>query len=87
MDKPAFPCTYDKRMYSGDMESFNDMGMSLRDYFAAKAMQALITKLPLLDKEGQYSEKAQTDEIDAVRKGVAESAYNYANEMLKERDK
>ena len=28
--------------------------MTLRDYFAAKAMQAIITKLPVVDREGEF---------------------------------
>lgn len=46
-------------------------GMSLRDYFAAKAMQALIDKY-----EGE----------DGSMHGIAESAYAYADEMLKARE-
>lgn len=47
-------------------------GMDLRDYFAAKAMQALIPAL--------YQHPTLFDEL------VAESAYRYADAMLKARE-
>jgi hypothetical protein len=42
-NQPAFPCQYDEYFPLGN-------GMTLRDYFAAKAMQALI------DNDGLFSE-------------------------------
>lgn len=38
---PAFPPTYQNPMHGGPLEGFE--GMDLRDYFAAKAMQAAAT--------------------------------------------
>jgi hypothetical protein len=46
-------------------------GMTLRDYFAAKAMQGL-----LLDDNGDFSD----------RDWLAEKAYAFADAMLKARD-
>lgn len=40
---PAFPVHPDMAAQLGCVPSSSDAGMSLRDYFAAKAMQALIT--------------------------------------------
>ena len=45
MNQPAFPVEV---IYTQENEMFN--GMTLRDYFAAKAMQALI------DNDGLFSE-------------------------------
>lgn len=50
-------------------EDFN--GMSLRDYFAAKAMQAIVATVPHLA------------EVNPVH--VAEEAYEYADAMLNAR--
>jgi hypothetical protein len=51
-----------------------DRGMTLRDYFAAKAMQAF------LDQVGWKSDQKWFDEI-------AEGAYRQADAMLKARNK
>ena len=62
---PAFP-----------VESVADheyLGMSLRDYFAAKVMQAIVSTVPHL---------ATINPKDA-----AEEAYSYADAMLVERSK
>jgi hypothetical protein len=48
------------------------IGMTLRDYFAAKAMQGLITSASLNRTESWYDEER-----------VAESAYKMADAMLK----
>lgn len=53
-------------------------GMGLRDYFAAKAMQSIITRLgggPLV----------RSDEQDTFSM-VAEESYKYADAMLKQRE-
>ena len=59
---PAFPV-------SGDWSQIKDKGMTLRDYFAAKAMQALISEPSL---------KATMDEF-------AHRAYQIADIMMEER--
>jgi len=60
-DTPAFPHTIEPVT----------TGMTLRDYFAAKAMQGL-----LFDDNGDFSD----------RKWVAEKAYAFADAMLKARE-
>lgn len=57
-------------------------GMSLRDYFAAKAMQALIAQLysPAMP-EAQYNKEAK------AKNGIAKMAYDYADGMLEAREK
>ena len=64
---PAFPGTEDNYKFEGSA------GMSLRDYFAAKAMQALITTV--LDNVSSI------DPVDA-----AEDAYLFADALLAARD-
>ena len=56
-------------------------GMSLRDYFAAKAMQSIIANETLrnaIDKSTQTGA--------AMNKGIAIRAYSVADEMLKTRE-
>ena len=66
---PAFPASY----YTDDGQWAKRDGMSLRDYFAAKAMQGLLvaTVTPI-------TVWSQDD--------VAETAYNMADAMLKARE-
>lgn len=62
----AFPSPHDPK--TGTMQ----LGMELRDYFAAKAMQALIWN----------------QDVDLENKSdVAEVAYAYADVMMEARDK
>ena len=67
---PAFPVSTDNYHYEG---------MTLRDYFAAKAMQGLLAspRSPNVDKP----DLAVTDTL------VATFAYIMADAMLKEREK
>jgi len=62
-NQPAFPCQYEEHLPMCN-------GMTLRDYFAAKAMQAIITNHKLEDCD------------DFV---VAANAYQMADFMLKAR--
>lgn len=82
----AFPSNY--TLSDGALFIYN--GMTMRDYFAAKAMQSLIEKSTLLVqtilKDGSHH--GSTDEfMDIHRKGISESAYQYADAMLAEREK
>jgi hypothetical protein len=63
MNQPAFPCQYEEHLPTWN-------GMTLRDYFAAKAMQAIITNHKLEDCD------------DFV---IAANAYQLADFMLKAR--
>lgn len=65
---PAFPHSF---VAHPTEETFVAKGMTLRDYFAAKAMQALI-----------YRPESENWTIEEI----AIDAYSYANEMLKERE-
>lgn len=60
-----------------------ERGMSMRDYFAAAAMQALIAKIPLHDRTGEHGIHApEIDDIHGVRCDIAQSAFDYADAML-----
>ena len=67
---PAFPFVAED--HTGMMIN---MGMSLRDYFAAKAMQGFLDQLI---KQGWISDDLET---------VAETSYRVADAMMKERQK
>ena len=62
---PAFPTLEEHGFNSGEP------GMTLRDYFAAKALLGLLSDGSIRDKP----------------EGFAKSAYEVADAMLKERDK
>lgn len=60
-------------------------GMSLRDYFAAKAMQAICSDFKISDKvreDGDFDDEEEYFEFI-----IANSAYRIADAMLKERSK
>lgn len=67
---PAFPIL--QRDGNGNLLVYEDVGMTLRDYFAAKAMQAIVTALA----EGIRP-------ADIVK--LAGDAYAIADDMLKAR--
>lgn len=73
-DRPAFPIVWPLR--DGADTQYVDEGMTLRDYFAAKAMQALLSDF----------EKAP-DERDVCSHYAARRAYQVADAMLAERAK
>lgn len=55
-DIQAFPLEYEQQDVYGSKWKQNHAGMSLRDYFAGKAMQTLIGKLPKdIDKMSRVS--------------------------------
>ena len=66
MSQQAFP------IYHGGYGRADDYGMTLRDYFAAKAMQSI-----LLRSDSRFSTTLEF---------VGGKAYQYADAMLKARD-
>ena len=76
---PAFPVHPDMAAQLGCVPSSSDAGMTLRDYFAAKAMQGLIAspRLPLPAAHGA------SDVTDVM---VADLSYKMADAMLKARE-
>lgn len=79
---PAFPGQwYDFQPYTGDQVVREQWeGMTLRDYFAAKAMPALIQ----LFTTGDLTAK---DGRPATEEHIAEQAYCFADAMLAQRAK
>lgn len=71
----AFPMQFD------DVSS--QFGMTLRDYFAAKAMQAAIISMGDESSRRYYQNRPSID----VPSKIAEGAYVVADAMLKERGK
>ena len=67
---PAFPTN---QYANGISPSGFDTGMTLRDYFAAKAMQVLIAKMI-------------SEDFDFIQEDVAMGSYHMADAMLKERN-
>lgn len=54
---------------------YQDEGMTLRDYFAAKAMQAMISNPQMIDNDS-----------DAAVNYAASAAYKFSDAMLKARE-
>ncbi|NBT47708.1 MAG: hypothetical protein EBT07_07795 [Actinobacteria bacterium] len=67
--KPAFP-----------IPDFDEQGMTLRDYFAAKAMQATMNNL---DEQKYWGEEYSIEEMLLF---TAERAYEQADAMMKVRE-
>lgn len=55
-------------------------GLSIRDYFAAAALQGLLAKLPIVDQKGEWGDPVP-DKI-AHNREIAESCYWMADAML-----
>jgi hypothetical protein len=80
---PAFPIQGHSTRNGQGFQLVMSDGMTLRDYFAAKAMQAFITlHEEALNRDGacyDWSESGSSSEI------VSEQAYGVADAMLKAR--
>lgn len=73
---------------SSDLDPLHGVsGMTLRDYFAAQAMAAIIAKLSLMgtDPEGIAGILYSHDGKRAIMAQVAAGAYGYADAMLEAR--
>lgn len=83
---PAFPLRADRNDAGGICDP-REPGMSMRDYFAAKAMHAELTTCGVPGEACEaLVEAARRDGIDPVRK-IARNAYEIADAMLAEREK
>ena len=76
---PAFPMSGFDTRHGQPVQAVYQHGMTLRDYFAAKAMQGLMTR----KEQGGFDFAVY--EKDAMR--VALWAYDLADEMLKAKNK
>jgi len=77
---PAFPETI-RHMGPAGMAHEHEGGMTLRDYFAAKALQGWITLLG--DCIDEYENEPEA--FKQHQESVAETCYSYADAMLKAR--
>lgn len=81
-DNPkAFPCEY-RDSFEGNISGV-EQGMTLRDYFAAKAMQGILSNSELY---GIIAQKAKDDETTSQKINAALS-YSTADAMLRERNR
>lgn len=74
-DQPAFP------------NSFMDAGMTLRDYFAAKAMQAWVSAAAFNQSAEDLLKKSGIKSVKDTEAFLAMIAYDMADAMLTERAK
>lgn len=81
MEKPNNPPAF-SRPYSGT-NAYEQEGMSLRDYFAAKVMQATLSNVELRI----VAQKAGKELGLTVTQATAKDAYEFADAMLAERVK
>ena len=72
----AFPSNYHKT-------EVTETGMDLRDYFAAKAMQALITHYGAYYEDGNYGKDYKVPDVNEV----SEYCYVQADAMIEARNK
>jgi hypothetical protein len=83
---PAFPTSHEEPDdYNGHNNSKKiviDQGMTLRDYFAAKAMQSLLTNETLYLSTVSIAEKAGM----SIEAALTQMAYQVADAMLKARE-
>ena len=77
----AFPVDYVPGVMNGEP------GMTLRDYFAAKAVAALIAEPPWHQSVVSVSARLSRPEENDEAANFASAAYRIADAMLKERDK
>jgi len=80
-DIPAFPRPYSHDDYLEDIDYLAQDGMTLRDYFAAHAMQAMLSNTEFLVRV-----IADQDVGDNPKERVSNVAFAYADEMMKARE-
>ena len=80
---PAFPRNPRSGIYEGEYD-----GMTLRDYFAAKAMQALLSHHGAYEEDARFCSKKEALEREFALPNdvLGEYAYGVADAMLKERE-
>ncbi len=55
------------------------------DNYAAAALQALIAKSPMIDKQGELGEKKSEEEMQEIKKELCRTAHAYATWMIQTR--
>lgn len=78
--EPAFPALPITRDFNGEI-LYQAKGITIRDYFAAKAMHVIMPSVvEILQKQSMSKEK--TDQLKA---GAAEACYGMADAMMEAR--
>lgn len=88
---PAFPVStrVDGDGSYGHPDSSNTWqfsGMTLRDYFAAKAMQAIVSTITCESDYLRLRKLAELHSLDSVSDWISRESYKQADSMLKVRD-
>jgi len=81
---PAFPIPLNQGQSWQGMAPCD--GMTLRDYMAAKAMQAVIAHHGVYDEEQPMAAMSSSTSLDYHAESVAAIAYVYADAMLLARE-
>jgi hypothetical protein len=86
---PAFPqsvavTTGEAPISSNDFQE--GAGMTLRDYFAAKAMAAIVTAAAFNQGAEDMLNKAGIKGVEKTERFISFMAYGFADAMLKERE-
>lgn len=82
----AFPTMEHGYNIQGISTVFTYEGMTLRDYFAAKAMQSMISNQEMF-RNLCVDIDSSRDEKDKIEDYISQSSFDFADAMLKERQK
>jgi hypothetical protein len=79
-NEPAFPALPISRELNGELV-YQAKGLTIRDYFAAKAMAVIMPSVvEILQKQSMSAEKT-----DQLKKGAAAACYGMADAMMEAR--
>lgn len=78
----AFPQTYQKTIDDGTKATVVRYGMTLRDYFAAEAMAAVMPEV-IKELQKTYVSKEKSDRL---KKAACDACYGMADAMLEARE-
>lgn len=79
-NEPAFPCPMDPCDDHGGFTEVRFTGRTIRDYFAAQALQGMLSYSPANPPNGDYNSNCSPE-------AAAKQAYIYADAMMKARNK
>lgn len=84
-DKPENPQAFPGRKWTPDNQDVNE-GMTLRDYFAAAALQGILANPSSIDFESNYKlNKADGWFTEGKFEGFSDFSYQLSDAMLKAR--
>lgn len=58
---------------------------AIYDQYAAAALQALISKIPLADRDGEFSKEVPQEDVRKLQQDVVNAAHWYATHMICQR--